>query len=116
MTIKEIWTTTTSFLSHIATVVILIILTTIFGFNWFMEYQTEYDRQHMTEVTVTIVDVYEEKATMGCMGTDMHTIVKADDNRTSKLCGRLGKVGDKIKGCWMTGHWDQIRNGFRLDC
>lgn len=67
-------------------------------------------------VTMTVVEVYEDAAPLGCIGTNWNTFVRSDDNRVSRLCGRWGKPGDKIAGCWVAGHWDSINNGFRREC
>jgi hypothetical protein len=69
-----------------------------------------------TPQTVMVVEVFEEHTPLGCIGTNWNTVVRSDDNRVHRMCGKLGKPGDKIAGCWITGHWDYVRNGFKLDC
>ena len=69
-----------------------------------------------TPQVVTVAEVFEDTAPMGCMGTNWNTIVRSEDNRVSRLCGKFGKPGDKIAGCWRTGHWDSVQNGFKRDC
>lgn len=70
----------------------------------------------ITPQVVTVAEVFEDASPMGCIGTNWNTIVRSDDNRVSRLCGKFGKPGDKIFGCWRTGHWDSVRNGFKRDC
>ena len=40
---------------------------------------------------------------MGCIGTNWNTIVRTEDGRVDKICGRFGAKGDKIRGCWRSG-------------
>jgi hypothetical protein len=67
-------------------------------------------------LTGTVVEVYEDKSPMGCMGTDWNTVVRFDDYRVARLCGKWGKPGDKLRGCLETGHSDPLLDGFRLMC
>ena len=53
-----------------------------------------------TPMIATIIDVYEDKAPMGCIGTDWNTLVKTKDSRPQRLCGKFGKIGDTVRGCW----------------
>lgn len=74
------------------------------------------DKSVSTPITMTVVDTYEDTAPMGCIGTNWNTLVRSDDGKTEKMCGRYGKVGDKISGCWVTGSYDPYANGFRRVC
>lgn len=66
--------------------------------------------------TATVVEVYEDKSPMGCIGTDWNTRVQLDDLRTDRICGKWGKPGDKVRGCWVSGASDGYANGFKLNC
>lgn len=63
--------------------------------------------------TVTVLEVYQDTSSMGCLGTDWITLVETDDGRRDHLCRKWGKPGDRIHGQWTTGHWDRIKNGFK---
>lgn len=72
-------------------------------------------------VTGTVVEVYYEPSVMGCIGTDWRTIVHLEDARVASVCGKIGKPGDKVRGCWESGHTNSfsdsaLSNGFRLVC
>lgn len=72
-----------------------------------------------TVAVATIIDVYEDKAPMGCMGTDWNTIVKTEDKRVARLCGKFGQIGDTIRGCWYVDNRDPFgvaRTGFSTSC
>jgi hypothetical protein len=71
-----------------------------------------------TEMLATVIDVYEDKAPMGCMGTDWNTVVKTADLRVERLCGKFGKPGDTIKGCWYVSRdpLNPTRAGFTTSC
>lgn len=65
------------------------------------------------DVDVTIVKVVDEGTEWGCIGTRTKTIVKTNDNRVDEICGDWGQAGDTIKGHWVSGHWDYVKNGFK---
>lgn len=69
-----------------------------------------------TPIKMTITEVYEDKSTMGCMGTNWVTVVRSDDGRADRMCHRWGQPGEVIAGCWVEGHWDWAMNGFRRVC
>lgn len=65
-------------------------------------------------VEMVITEVYLEDSPMGCIGTNWHTILRAEDGRSAKVCGKWGKPGDKVSGFWIAGASDPNRNGFRF--
>lgn len=67
-------------------------------------------------VDMTIVQVYQEPSRWGCLTTDWNTIIRAQDGRTDKMCGKWGEPGEKISGCWISGNRDLLLNGFRRTC
>lgn len=67
-------------------------------------------------IKMRVIEVYEDKAKWGCIGTDIKTLVRSDDGRTAQICDKWGKPGDVIAGCWVTGAADPIYNGFRKVC
>lgn len=69
-----------------------------------------------SHIEMYVVETYEDSATMGCMGTNWNTTLRADDGRTDRLCGKWGKPGDKISGCWISGSSNNDRNGFHRVC
>ena len=69
-----------------------------------------------SRIEMTIVESYEDASPMGCIGTNWNTILRAQDGRTDRICGKLGRPGDKVSGCWISGASDPIRNGFRNVC
>lgn len=66
------------------------------------------------QVDAEIVKVPNDDTAMGCVGTDSRTVFRTEEGYTDYLCGDYGTAGDKVKGFWMTGHWDAARNGFSL--
>lgn len=66
-----------------------------------------------TPITMTIYHVAEDQTTMGCIGTNWSTYVRADDGRAARLCGQWGPVGAEIRGVWVSGAYDPAMNGFR---
>lgn len=67
-----------------------------------------------TEVTATIVSVSDrDNSSMGCLGTNIRTVIETEDGYRDRICGLWGEEGDTIKGKWTVGHWDGVFNGFR---
>lgn len=67
-------------------------------------------------IKMTVIEVYEDRSPMGCMGTNWKTLVRSQDGRTEQLCGKWGSKGDVIAGCWVRDAADHWRNGFRRVC
>ncbi|MBV1930046.1 MAG: hypothetical protein KUG81_11105 [Gammaproteobacteria bacterium] len=61
---------------------------------------------------IHVLDEHSIGVDWGCSG-NYKTTLKNKENRVSTKCGYYGKVGDKISGWWVEGHWEGGRNGFR---
>lgn len=64
----------------------------------------------------TVVQEYEESSKWGCIGSNWNTVVRFDDGRMKKVCGRYGGVGAKVGMCYLSGHFDRSNDGWRMEC
>lgn len=74
-------------------------------------------------IQMTVVKHTPDPSNWGCVGKNVRTVLRSEDGRTADLCGDIGNDGDKISGCWETGHHEELfgsdttlANGFHLVC
>jgi hypothetical protein len=76
---------------------------------------------HTEPVTMTVVEIVDASSNWSCIGTNDKTLLRGDDGRVAHICGKWGNPGDKIRGCWHSGHEESIngdsayQNGFHTD-
>jgi hypothetical protein len=71
-------------------------------------------------ITMTVVEIQDDPSKWGCIGTHKKTLLRGDDGRVYLACNKLGNPGDKIHGCWHSGHREALndnvyQNGFSTD-
>lgn len=69
-------------------------------------------------ITMTIRNFDDASSNWSCVGTNTKTVFRAEDGRVDSWCGKWGEIGDKVSGCWVTGHTgsSSSRNGFHQVC
>ncbi len=69
------------------------------------------DNYQFSEVEFTVAEVVDDPSNWGCVGTDKKAVLEYQNGLHHTTCGYFGKVGSKVQGCKISGHWDSDHNG-----
>lgn len=62
------------------------------------------------EATILEVEHAEESSVWTC---NVKTLIEYGGGYRTRICGDYGEPGDTFQGCYISGHWDSLQNGFK---